>query len=132
MKVTIEQMLGEESEVVVCCSERKKIEVVEIRGDVKDELARQGCERHCCGRRLDMIVYIPTLDRRHIPQGRPHVLSCPLASRCSFWYVPFSLPCPPNPPPLAPYAARTHDCGSLCATDVGSRVVLAGWLLPQR
>ena len=46
MEVAIEQMLGEVGEVVVCCCERKKIELVEIRGDVKDELTRQGCERH--------------------------------------------------------------------------------------
>ncbi|KAK2466515.1 hypothetical protein APHAL10511_002157 [Amanita phalloides] len=32
----------------------------------------------------------------------------------------------------APYPSRTHDCGALSANDVGSRVVLAGWLLPER
>jgi hypothetical protein len=33
---------------------------------------------------------------------------------------------------LAPYPTRTHTCGALTTTDVGSRVVLAGWLLPGR
>ncbi|KAF9263633.1 hypothetical protein L218DRAFT_927414 [Marasmius fiardii PR-910] len=43
----------------------------------------------------------------------------------------------PNPPisltpHSAPFPARTHICGALSARDVGSRVVLAGWLLPER
>ncbi|KAK7061532.1 aa-TRNA-ligase-II domain-containing protein [Favolaschia claudopus] len=32
----------------------------------------------------------------------------------------------------APFPARTHSCGALTAADVGSRVVLTGWLLPER
>ncbi|EDR14155.1 uncharacterized protein LACBIDRAFT_305695 [Laccaria bicolor S238N-H82] len=32
----------------------------------------------------------------------------------------------------APYPKRTHNCGSLTARDAGSRVVLAGWILPER
>ncbi|KII95787.1 hypothetical protein PLICRDRAFT_34734 [Plicaturopsis crispa FD-325 SS-3] len=32
----------------------------------------------------------------------------------------------------APYPKRTHNCGALTAADVGSRVVLAGWILPER
>jgi aspartyl-tRNA synthetase len=33
---------------------------------------------------------------------------------------------------LAPFPQRTHNCGSLNASTVGARVVLAGWLLPGR
>jgi hypothetical protein len=36
-----------------------------------------------------------------------------------------------NGPP-APFPKRTHSCGALTAADVGSRVVLTGWLLPER
>ncbi|KAG2013916.1 aspartyl-tRNA synthetase [Coprinopsis cinerea AmutBmut pab1-1] len=32
----------------------------------------------------------------------------------------------------APFPRRTHSCGSLSAQDAGSKVVLAGWLLPER
>ncbi|KAJ6516116.1 tRNA synthetases class II-domain-containing protein, partial [Mycena sanguinolenta] len=32
----------------------------------------------------------------------------------------------------APFPKRTHSCGALSAADVGSRVVLTGWLLPER
>ncbi|KDR83356.1 hypothetical protein GALMADRAFT_219189 [Galerina marginata CBS 339.88] len=32
----------------------------------------------------------------------------------------------------APYANRTHTCGSLSAGDAGSRVILMGWILPER
>ncbi|KAF8164981.1 tRNA synthetases class II-domain-containing protein [Crassisporium funariophilum] len=32
----------------------------------------------------------------------------------------------------APYPKRTHTCGSLSAGDAGSRVILTGWLLPER
>ncbi|KIK61753.1 hypothetical protein GYMLUDRAFT_243430 [Collybiopsis luxurians FD-317 M1] len=32
----------------------------------------------------------------------------------------------------APYPSRTHTCGSLSAHDAGARVVLTGWLLPER
>ncbi|KAL1676450.1 tRNA synthetases class II-domain-containing protein [Schizophyllum commune] len=32
----------------------------------------------------------------------------------------------------APYPKRTHNCGTLSAADVGKKVVLAGWLLPER
>ncbi|KAF9468951.1 hypothetical protein BDZ94DRAFT_1304095 [Collybia nuda] len=32
----------------------------------------------------------------------------------------------------APYPKRTHSCGSLTAGDAGSRVILAGWILPER
>ncbi|KAJ6599291.1 hypothetical protein DFH09DRAFT_1243695 [Mycena vulgaris] len=32
----------------------------------------------------------------------------------------------------APFPKRTHSCGALTAADVGSRVVLTGWLLPER
>lgn len=35
-------------------------------------------------------------------------------------------------PHSAPYPPRTHNCGSLSAAHSGSRVVLAGWLLPGR
>jgi hypothetical protein len=31
-----------------------------------------------------------------------------------------------------PFAHRTHTCGALTAADAGTRVVLAGWLLPER
>ncbi|KAJ7774320.1 tRNA synthetases class II-domain-containing protein [Mycena maculata] len=34
--------------------------------------------------------------------------------------------------PSAPFPKRTHNCGALTAADVGSRVVLTGWLLPER
>ncbi|KAJ7667786.1 tRNA synthetases class II-domain-containing protein [Mycena polygramma] len=34
--------------------------------------------------------------------------------------------------PPAPFPKRTHNCGALAAADVGSRVVLTGWLLPER
>ncbi|KAJ7117378.1 tRNA synthetases class II-domain-containing protein [Mycena crocata] len=34
--------------------------------------------------------------------------------------------------PPAPFPNRTHSCGALSAADVGSRVVLTGWLLPER
>jgi len=160
MEVTIEEMLGNVSQEDVCRCERKKIEVGKIRGDVEDEFVGQGGERHCCGGRLDMIVYIfDENDRREQLQGsNPAVLSQTFHlfhSPCSSYSVPslhilcrslphasfLSLPIPVSfffsfpaldQPPLAPYAARTHDCGSLCATDVGSRAVLAGWLLPER
>ncbi|KAJ7499145.1 tRNA synthetases class II-domain-containing protein [Mycena latifolia] len=33
---------------------------------------------------------------------------------------------------LSPFPKRTHSCGALTAADVGSRVVLTGWLLPER
>ncbi|KAI5833487.1 hypothetical protein K523DRAFT_232807 [Schizophyllum commune Tattone D] len=33
---------------------------------------------------------------------------------------------------LAPYPKRTHNCGTLSAADIGKKVVLAGWLLPER
>ncbi|THV03320.1 hypothetical protein K435DRAFT_775004 [Dendrothele bispora CBS 962.96] len=32
----------------------------------------------------------------------------------------------------APYPSRTHSCGALSARDAGSRVILTGWLLPER
>ncbi|KAI6047127.1 hypothetical protein EDC04DRAFT_2886947 [Pisolithus marmoratus] len=32
----------------------------------------------------------------------------------------------------APYPPRTHTCGELTSDHVGARVVLAGWLLPER
>ncbi|KAF9449901.1 hypothetical protein P691DRAFT_774346 [Macrolepiota fuliginosa MF-IS2] len=32
----------------------------------------------------------------------------------------------------APFPQRSHDCGTLNASHVGSRVILAGWLLPGR
>ncbi|KAF5388193.1 hypothetical protein D9615_000192 [Tricholomella constricta] len=32
----------------------------------------------------------------------------------------------------APYPSRTHTCGSLTAGDAGARVVLTGWILPER
>ncbi|RDB23225.1 Aspartate--tRNA ligase, mitochondrial [Hypsizygus marmoreus] len=32
----------------------------------------------------------------------------------------------------APYSSRTHTCGSLTAGDAGARVILTGWLLPER
>ncbi|KAL1706721.1 tRNA synthetases class II-domain-containing protein [Schizophyllum commune] len=32
----------------------------------------------------------------------------------------------------APYPKRTHNCGTLSAADIGKKVVLAGWLLPER
>ncbi|KAF8974593.1 tRNA synthetases class II-domain-containing protein [Flammula alnicola] len=32
----------------------------------------------------------------------------------------------------APYPKRTHTCGSLTAGDAGSRVILTGWILPER
>ncbi|KAF7355121.1 AA-TRNA-LIGASE-II domain-containing protein [Mycena sanguinolenta] len=35
-------------------------------------------------------------------------------------------------PHCAPFPKRTHSCGALSAADVGSRVVLTGWLLPER
>ncbi|KAI9510444.1 tRNA synthetases class II-domain-containing protein [Russula earlei] len=35
-------------------------------------------------------------------------------------------------PTNAPFPNRSHNCGALTAADVGSRVVLAGWLLPER
>ncbi|CAK5275756.1 unnamed protein product, partial [Mycena citricolor] len=38
----------------------------------------------------------------------------------------------PLKPHSAPFPARTHNCGVLTAADVGSRVVLTGWLLPER
>ncbi|KAL1744391.1 tRNA synthetases class II-domain-containing protein [Schizophyllum fasciatum] len=33
---------------------------------------------------------------------------------------------------LAPYPKRTHNCGTLSAADAGKKVVLAGWILPER
>ncbi|KAJ3790576.1 tRNA synthetases class II-domain-containing protein [Lentinula aff. detonsa] len=33
---------------------------------------------------------------------------------------------------LAPFPSRTHTCGGLSARDAGSRVILTGWLLPER
>jgi aspartyl-tRNA synthetase len=33
---------------------------------------------------------------------------------------------------LAPFTKRTHTCGALTTAHVGVRVVLAGWLLPER
>ncbi|KAF8897296.1 hypothetical protein BD779DRAFT_1490101 [Infundibulicybe gibba] len=38
----------------------------------------------------------------------------------------------PPQPHSAPYPVRTHNCGSLSAGDAGSRVILAGWILPER
>ncbi|KAJ7368073.1 tRNA synthetases class II-domain-containing protein [Mycena albidolilacea] len=35
-------------------------------------------------------------------------------------------------PHSAPFPKRTHSCGALTAADAGSRVVLTGWLLPER
>ncbi|KAJ8698052.1 aspartate--tRNA ligase msd1 [Pleurotus ostreatus] len=35
-------------------------------------------------------------------------------------------------PHSAPFQARTHTCGQLSAADNGSRVILGGWLLPER
>ncbi|KAH9999427.1 tRNA synthetases class II-domain-containing protein [Russula vinacea] len=35
-------------------------------------------------------------------------------------------------PSNAPFPKRSHNCGALTSDDVGSRVVLAGWLLPER
>ncbi|PPQ95483.1 hypothetical protein CVT26_008511 [Gymnopilus dilepis] len=32
----------------------------------------------------------------------------------------------------APYPSRTHTCGSLSASDAGSKVILMGWILPER
>ncbi|KAF8826536.1 hypothetical protein HHX47_DHR5000288 [Lentinula edodes] len=32
----------------------------------------------------------------------------------------------------APFPSRTHTCGGLSALDAGSRVILTGWLLPER
>ncbi|KAJ7781480.1 tRNA synthetases class II-domain-containing protein [Mycena metata] len=49
--------------------------------------------------------------------------------------VPRSRPYTTSPslrPRSAPFPNRTHTCGALTAADVGSRVVLTGWLLPER
>ncbi|KAF9534404.1 tRNA synthetases class II-domain-containing protein [Crepidotus variabilis] len=35
-------------------------------------------------------------------------------------------------PHSAPYPSRTHTCGSLSSSNEGGRVVLAGWILPER
>ncbi|KAF8505505.1 tRNA synthetases class II-domain-containing protein [Russula emetica] len=35
-------------------------------------------------------------------------------------------------PSNAPFPKRSHNCGALTSEHVGSRVVLAGWLLPER
>ncbi|KAJ7638608.1 tRNA synthetases class II-domain-containing protein [Roridomyces roridus] len=35
-------------------------------------------------------------------------------------------------PHCAPFPKRTHSCGALTAQDAGSRVVLTGWLQPER
>ncbi|KAJ7068069.1 tRNA synthetases class II-domain-containing protein [Mycena amicta] len=35
-------------------------------------------------------------------------------------------------PHSAPFPKRTHSCGALSAADIGARVVLTGWLLPER
>ncbi|KAF7301463.1 hypothetical protein MIND_00711700 [Mycena indigotica] len=35
-------------------------------------------------------------------------------------------------PHCGPFPKRTHSCGGLSAADIGSRVVLTGWLLPER
>ncbi|KAI0269253.1 tRNA synthetases class II-domain-containing protein [Gloeopeniophorella convolvens] len=35
-------------------------------------------------------------------------------------------------PNHAPFPKRSHNCGALSSNHVGSRVVLAGWLLPER
>ncbi|KAF7331803.1 AA-TRNA-LIGASE-II domain-containing protein [Mycena kentingensis (nom. inval.)] len=35
-------------------------------------------------------------------------------------------------PHCAPFPPRTHSCGALSALNVGARVVLSGWLLPER
>ncbi len=32
----------------------------------------------------------------------------------------------------APFPKRSHNCGALTSADVGSTVVLTGWLLPER
>ncbi|KAF8901713.1 tRNA synthetases class II-domain-containing protein [Gymnopilus junonius] len=32
----------------------------------------------------------------------------------------------------APYPSRTHTCGSLSASDAGLKVILMGWILPER
>ncbi|KAJ7047588.1 tRNA synthetases class II-domain-containing protein [Mycena alexandri] len=53
---------------------------------------------------------LPRVPRSH----RPHTTSSSLRPHC------------------APFPKRTHTCGALTAADVGSRVVLTGWLLPER
>ncbi|KAJ7507537.1 tRNA synthetases class II-domain-containing protein [Mycena galericulata] len=55
------------------------------------------------------------------------VLRCPPVPRFSRKYAAPSLR-----PHSAPFPNRTHTCGALTLADVGSRVVLTGWLLPER
>ncbi|KAJ6539131.1 tRNA synthetases class II-domain-containing protein [Mycena capillaripes] len=55
------------------------------------------------------------------------LVCCPRVPRSHRSYTTTSLR-----PHCAPFPKRTHSCGALTAADVGSRVVLTGWLLPER
>jgi len=60
-----------------------------------------------------------------LPFHQHIVVSSPPYNRrglIKLWYYPIS----------APYPSRTHTCGALSARDAGSRVILTGWLLPER
>jgi hypothetical protein len=65
---------------------------------------------------------LTTLSSRPVNGSSPFLpLSNLLSVHSAFWW------CAP-----APFPRRSHNCGELTFEDVGSPVVLAGWILPER
>src|SRR6267154_1832442 len=79
--------------------------------------------------RLGLLLHSLTPTATHILSSVP---SC--VERCVRLYSHSPRPPPHSELPLdpAPFPKRSHNCGSLTSGHVGSRVVLAGWLLPER
>ncbi|KAF5387306.1 hypothetical protein D9757_005772 [Collybiopsis confluens] len=72
--------------------------------------------------------------RAFILAGRRHACFRPVkitrcTNRADFYYTHTT---PTLQAHSAPFPTRTHTCGELSARNAGSRVVLAGWILPER
>ena len=66
--------------------------------------------------------FFTTLSSRPVHGPSPFIpLSTNSLLNSAFWW------CAP-----APFPRRSHNCGALTSEDVGSPVVLAGWILPER
>ena len=82
-----------------------------------------------CSTRLALLLHALTTTATHLLPSVPSSVE-----RCVSFH---SHPRVPSPQSdftldLAPFPKRSHNCGALTSGHVGSRVVLAGWLLPER